>query len=78
MRNAKKALELFVKQLPEDCKFNIYSFGSKFSKLWAQSRICNADSTELAVKHIQEMSANYGGTQIYSVLNGKSRILCLQ
>ena len=71
MRNAKRALELFLKQLPEGCKFNIYSFGSTYRKLWKESKLYEENNLAIANRHVKDMEANMGGTEIYSVLQGK-------
>jgi hypothetical protein len=37
IKNAINALVLFLKSLPEQSKFNIISFGSKFQRLFPKS-----------------------------------------
>lgn len=34
---AKKTAMLFLSSLPEDCKFNVISFGSNFEKMFTKS-----------------------------------------
>jgi len=34
---AKETALLFLFSLPEDCKFNVISFGSNFSKMFSES-----------------------------------------
>lgn len=69
MDQAKKALELFLHSLPSDCYFNIWSFGSRYDALFPEgSAKYSDDSLKNALNHVREMSANYGGTEIYSPL----------
>lgn len=66
---AKKALELFLHSLPADCYFNIWSFGSKFDSLFAQSQLYDDDTLARAKAHVASMEANYGGTEILQPIN---------
>ncbi|CAH0058628.1 unnamed protein product [Clonostachys solani] len=60
------ALHIFLKSLPVGVKFNIASFGSKYSFLWPRSKTYDQDSLDEATDHINTFSANYGGTEIYN------------
>ncbi|CAG8457515.1 1321_t:CDS:10 [Dentiscutata erythropus] len=51
MKKASEALQLLLRSLPEDSYFNSTLLQNSFSK---------------ALKHAQEMTANYGGTEIYN------------
>ncbi|EAR98295.1 type A von willebrand factor domain protein (macronuclear) [Tetrahymena thermophila SB210] len=69
IQNAIEALILFIKSLPLDSYFNIYSFGTEFSKLFDQSQKYSNENVELALNEIITYSANYGGTNIYQPLS---------
>ena len=69
MNQAKKALELFLHSLPSDCYFNIWSFGSSYDSLFPGGSTKYSDkSLNKALNHVRQMSADYGGTEIYSPL----------
>lgn len=46
---AKNALILFLKSLPEKSKFNIVSFGSKYSCMFPASMAYNDETIEKAI-----------------------------
>ncbi|RIB23991.1 hypothetical protein C2G38_2139476 [Gigaspora rosea] len=66
MKKASEALQLLLRSLPEDCFFNVISFGSHFDSLFEKSQPYSENSFLKALKHSQEMTANYGGTEIYN------------
>lgn len=68
MKQVISSLNLFIKSIPIGCYFNIYSFGSHFTKLFDTSQEYNHETMERAKRHIDQMSANYGGTEIYDCL----------
>ena len=69
MQQAKKALQLFLHSIPTSCYFNIWSFGSRFSSMFQDGSQKYDDFTlDAAKSHANEMSANYGGTEVYSPL----------
>ena len=69
IEQAKEALTLFLHSLPADCLFDIYSFGSRFDSLFrGQSQEYTDDSLLQAKEHVKQMTANYGGTEIYKPL----------
>ena len=49
---------------------NIFSFGSKFSSLWEVPMQYNEETRQQLINHIDEMTANYGGTEILDPLKG--------
>ncbi|CAG8604676.1 10455_t:CDS:2, partial [Diversispora eburnea] len=61
-------LELILRSLPEDCIFNLVSFGSKFTSLFPESKPYTEETFKKALDHTKSMDASYGGTEIYSVL----------
>jgi len=68
IEKAKKALELFFRSLPEDCYINIVGFGSRFTKLFSKSKKYGEDSLKEATKHIANLKADLGGTEIAAPL----------
>ena len=69
MNQAKRALELFLHSIPADCYFNIWSFGSQFSCLFENGSKKYDDFTLAEAKsHTNQMTANFGGTEVYRPL----------
>src|SRR6266480_7595515 len=68
MKKAAQALELLLRSLPEDCYFNVISFGSRHDSLFPKSQIYSEDSLSKALSLAQTMTSNYGGTEIFSAL----------
>lgn len=66
--NAKEALRLFVLSLPNNCYFNIISFGSDYSAYGKYPIKYSDDNIKFALTHINKMSANMGGTELYKCL----------
>ncbi|ELR24909.1 von Willebrand factor type A domain containing protein [Acanthamoeba castellanii str. Neff] len=64
MNDAKNALQLFLRSLPEGCKFNIVGFGSKYEFLFRQSRAYDDRSLQEASDAVPRMNANMGGTEL--------------
>lgn len=62
IEQAKKALILFLKSLPENSLFNIISFGSKFERMYESSIIYNDENLEETIQEIEDFTANFGGT----------------
>ncbi|CAG8573367.1 2968_t:CDS:2, partial [Diversispora eburnea] len=61
-------LELILRSLPEDCIFNLVSFGSNFTSLFPESKPYAEETFKIALDHAKSMDASYGGTEILSVL----------
>jgi len=59
-----EALKIFLKSLPVSVKFNICSFGSRYSFLFEKSQTYDAASLQRALDHLNPnaFSADYGGT----------------
>jgi hypothetical protein len=69
IEQAINALNLFLHSMPANCYFNIWSFGSRFDALFPSgSKLYDDSSLAKAKSHVANMSANYGGTEIYSPL----------
>uniref|UniRef100_A0A3P8UCR4 von Willebrand factor A domain containing 5A n=1 Tax=Amphiprion percula TaxID=161767 RepID=A0A3P8UCR4_AMPPE len=60
-------LLLLLKSLPMGCYFNIYSFGSRYQHIF-QSVEYSQKTMEEALKKVEEMEANLGGTEILKPL----------
>ncbi|KAF5908291.1 von Willebrand factor A domain-containing protein 5A-like isoform X1, partial [Clarias magur] len=65
---ARDTLLLMLKSLPLDCYFNIYGFGSHFESFFPKSVQYNQDTLDQAVKKVNEMQADMGGTEILQPL----------
>ncbi|CAG8680946.1 6294_t:CDS:2, partial [Ambispora gerdemannii] len=68
IRRASQALQLILRSLPENCLFNIVSFGSRFDSLFKESVRYSEDTFSKALSHVENMGADYGGTEIKDVL----------
>eukprot|EP01097_Dermamoeba_algensis_P005240 TRINITY_DN3329_c0_g1_i1.p1 TRINITY_DN3329_c0_g1~~TRINITY_DN3329_c0_g1_i1.p1 ORF type:complete len:792 (-),score=164.49 TRINITY_DN3329_c0_g1_i1:28-2403(-) len=65
MEQAKNALQLFLRSLPLNTKFNIVSFGSRYEKMESvRSVSLNEDSLKKATSYVSNLKADLGGTQI--------------
>ena len=64
VERAKKALLLFLKSLPQDSYFQIYSFGSSYSTLFTNSKRYEDASLKVATDHVAGINADMGGTEI--------------
>ncbi|KAJ7288528.1 von Willebrand factor type A domain-containing protein [Mycena rebaudengoi] len=67
---ARKALIVMLRSLPhKDSYFQIMSFGSGCTGLWEDgSKPYNQATLEEATKHVDTMTANFGGTEIQGAL----------
>ncbi|XP_072468958.1 von Willebrand factor A domain-containing protein 5A-like isoform X3 [Notamacropus eugenii] len=66
--SAKDTLVLLLKSLPLGCFFNIYGFGSSFESFFPDSVEYTQQSMEKAVRRVQALQANLGGTEILEPL----------
>ncbi|XP_062241630.1 von Willebrand factor A domain-containing protein 5A-like isoform X2 [Platichthys flesus] len=62
--SARDTLLLLLKSLPMGCYFNIYSFGSSFENIFLKSVEYSEQNLEEALKKVEAMQANLGGTEI--------------
>nr|DBA23808.1 TPA: hypothetical protein GDO54_014686 [Pyxicephalus adspersus] len=68
IQSAMETLVLLLKSLPLGCFFNIYGFGSHFESFFPESVEYTQQSMEAAVKKVNEMDADFGGTEILEPL----------
>ncbi|CAG8646332.1 4263_t:CDS:2, partial [Rhizophagus irregularis] len=68
MKKAAQALELLLRSLPEDCYFNVVSFGSDYDSLFPKSELYSETTLSEALNLAQTMKSNYRGTKVYNVL----------
>ncbi|XP_062242182.1 von Willebrand factor A domain-containing protein 5A-like [Platichthys flesus] len=66
--SARDTLLLLLKSLPMGCYFNIYSFGSSFEHIFPKSVEYSEKNLEDALKKVEAMQANLGGTEILKPL----------
>ncbi|XP_039679676.1 von Willebrand factor A domain-containing protein 5A-like isoform X2 [Perca fluviatilis] len=68
IKSARETLLLLLKSLPIGCYFNIYSFGSCHEHIFSESVEYSQKTMEEALKKIEEMGADLGGTEILEPL----------
>ena len=70
MNQAKEALKVFIKSLPEHSLFNICSFGSTHSFLTGSTSPVGYNNTTVAhaLSQIKDFDAQLGGTELYTPL----------
>ncbi|XP_078023384.1 von Willebrand factor A domain-containing protein 5A-like isoform X1 [Epinephelus lanceolatus] len=66
--SARDTLLLLLKSLPMGCYFNIYSFGSTYERIFPKSVEYNEETMEQALKKVEAMNADLGGTEILEPL----------
>uniref|UniRef100_A0A8C6TMH4 von Willebrand factor A domain-containing protein 5A-like n=1 Tax=Neogobius melanostomus TaxID=47308 RepID=A0A8C6TMH4_9GOBI len=66
--SARDTLLLLLKSLPMGCFFNIYSFGSTFEQIFPESVEYKQKTMEEALKTVEMMQADLGGTEILAPL----------
>ncbi|KAF2116809.1 von Willebrand factor type A domain-containing protein [Lophiotrema nucula] len=65
----KRALRLFVSELPRGCYLNIVSFGSSYEFLWPSSKIIDKESSDGVQQYFDEkLKADMGSTEFLSAL----------
>lgn len=69
IKEAKRALEIMVRSLNSGTMFNIYLFGSTFSRLYPRSESHNKNTMEAALQYLSEAEASLGGTEVLAPLN---------
>ena len=69
IQEVRNALQLCLRSMTPGCRFNIVGFGSRFESLFAEgSRPYEQSTLEIATKHVAEMNANLGGTEMLPAL----------
>ncbi|OQV22972.1 von Willebrand factor A domain-containing protein 5A [Hypsibius exemplaris] len=68
IQDATRAMQLFLRSIPEGCYFNFYRFGSTFESLFDLSQHYSADSFNKAKDYAEDTQANLGGTEILAPL----------
>lgn len=65
---ARNALQLCLRSLTPAARFNIVGFGSRFDKLFPESRPYDEASLAEARRHVETLAADLGGTEILAPL----------
>ncbi|XP_068441333.1 von Willebrand factor A domain-containing protein 5A-like isoform X2 [Clinocottus analis] len=68
MKRARDTLLLLLKSLPMGCYFNIHSFGSSYEHIFPKSVEYNQKTMKEALKKVEKMGADLGGTEILEPL----------
>ena len=68
IEDAKRAMQIFLRSIPEGCVFNFYRFGSTFHSLFPTSQKYSQESFNQAKEYTNDTSANLGGTEILAPL----------
>ena len=64
----RNALQLCLRSMITGCRFNIVGFGSRYESLFPDTRPYDQHSLDEANRHIRELRANLGGTEILAPL----------
>uniref|UniRef100_A0A7S3J1X8 VWFA domain-containing protein n=1 Tax=Euplotes harpa TaxID=151035 RepID=A0A7S3J1X8_9SPIT len=62
---AVEALELFIKSIPSNSKFNVVSFGSSYRFMFDESKEYNNENMQDALDQIKHFKSDFGGTELY-------------
>eukprot|EP00929_Paragymnodinium_shiwhaense_P091249 TRINITY_DN5126_c0_g1_i1.p1 TRINITY_DN5126_c0_g1~~TRINITY_DN5126_c0_g1_i1.p1 ORF type:complete len:961 (+),score=239.83 TRINITY_DN5126_c0_g1_i1:79-2883(+) len=68
IRRAAEALQLFLRSLPQGCRFNIVGFGSTVELLFESPVAYDAESLRRASEHAATVQADLGGTELEAPL----------
>jgi Ca-activated chloride channel family protein len=68
LTEAKRALGVALGAMEQGTYFNIYLFGSTFTKLFPRSMAYSRDTLDMAISRLEKVEANLGGTEIQPVL----------
>ncbi|OQV19139.1 von Willebrand factor A domain-containing protein [Hypsibius exemplaris] len=66
--DARRAVQIFLRSIPEGAYFNFYKFGSRFESLFPQSQLYSADTFAQAKAYADAINADLGGTEILEPL----------
>ncbi|XP_029964287.1 von Willebrand factor A domain-containing protein 5A-like isoform X2 [Salarias fasciatus] len=75
--SARDTLLLLLKSLPMGCYFNIYSFGSRYEHIFPHSVEYSEKTMEEALKVVEKMKADLGGTEILEALQDIYKQPCI-
>lgn len=64
MKIAKEAVKLWLKSLPNNCYFNIFSFGSTYESIFPTCKEYNQKTFDEAMARIEKFTNNLNGTEI--------------
>lgn len=64
----RSALRIFLKSLPVGIKFNICSFGSKYSFMWGKSQTYDAAALEESLIYVDGIGSDMGGTEMFKAV----------
>ena len=76
IQSAKGALRLFLKSLPQDCYFNIISFGDSYNLMFPDPVVYNDENLESALEQVSYFEADYGGTELKQPLEDVFNCKC--
>lgn len=68
IEQVRNALQLFLRSLGEGTSFNVVGFGSTVQALFPESRSYDPQSFAEAIRHVERMQADLGGTEILPAL----------
>ncbi|XP_055344115.1 von Willebrand factor A domain-containing protein 5A-like [Paramacrobiotus metropolitanus] len=68
IEDAKRAMQIFLRSIPEGCYFNFYRFGSTFESLFPESKLYSEETFKAAKSYADATAANLGGTEILQPL----------
>ena len=68
IKEAKSALEISLRALPEGAHFNIYRFGSNYQSLYKESKELTEAGLREALAYLKNTEADLGGTELLAPL----------
>ena len=68
IQEARNALQLCLRSLRAGCSFNVVGFGSTYEYLYPESRAYDEGSLAEATRHVKNLDARLGGTEILPAL----------
>ncbi len=68
IEEVRNALQLCLRTMISGCRFNIVGFGSTHESLFPEPRLYDERSLDEASRHVRELRANLGGTEILAPL----------
>ena len=63
-----KSMATLLPRLPSHCLFNIIGFGSDYKALWPESQLFTQNSLQEALRYMEGVDADMGGTEILAPL----------